>query len=76
MNILKRTFNKLNNYISSWLNFSWLDFSWLDFSWLDFSWLDNAGYVPCMGIPMPPIEIGFVYLELSNDIESFYSSSK
>ena len=40
------------------------------------SWLDNARFVPRMDIAMPPVEIGFVYLELSNDIESFYSASK
>ena len=63
MSILKSTFNRFIKYVVSLLNFSWLD---------------NAGYVPCMHmvIVMPPLEVGFIYLELSNDIESYYLSSK
>ena len=68
MSILKRTFNRLIKYIVSWS----------DFTWLDSSLLENAGYVPRMdmNIAMPPVEVGFIYLELSNDIESYYLSSK
>jgi hypothetical protein len=65
MNILKRTFNRVIKYIVNKIIFSWLDSSWLE----------KSGYVPRMDIAMPPLEISFVYLELSNDIESFYSSS-
>lgn len=61
MGILKKTYNQFTNGIIYWLNFSWLE---------------DAGYVPCMDIAMPPLEIGFIYLELSDDIDSFYSSSK
>ena len=36
------------------------------------SWLSQVGYIPPTDMVLPPVEIGFIYLELLNELDSLY----